>query len=183
MADDISGMVGTVAQLMALAARTAPKARGIDTIVTDVVAGERLMHLAAEMRAYGEARSLSFFIRDSDNIRASDACLLIGLEYHTTAGLDCGACGHPTCAEMLVCQDSALLREKPYRGPNCVVRTTDLGVAIGSAVKTASIHNVDNRVMYSVGVASLRLGWLEGCSVAYGIPLSATAKNIFYDRG
>ncbi|RPJ54357.1 MAG: hypothetical protein EHJ95_00040 [Methanobacteriota archaeon] len=183
MADDIAGMVGTVAQLMALSARTAPKARGIDTIVTDVVAGERLIQLATEMRAYGEAKSIGFIVRDSDNIRISDACLLVGLEYHTTAGLDCGACGHPTCAEMLACQDSALLRGKPYKGPNCVVRATDLGIAIGSAVKTASIHNVDNRVMYSVGVASLRLGWLEGCGVAYGVPLSATAKNIFYDRG
>jgi uncharacterized ferredoxin-like protein len=59
---------------------------------------------------------------------------------------------------------------------------TDLGVAVGSAAKTASLHNMDNRVMYSAGVAALRLGWLDGCRVGYGIPISATGKNIFFDR-
>jgi uncharacterized ferredoxin-like protein len=59
----------------------------------------------------------------------------------------------------------------------------DLGIAIGSAVKTAQVHNADNRVMYSVGVAARSLGILpEECSVAYAIPLSATGKNIFFDR-
>jgi uncharacterized ferredoxin-like protein len=59
---------------------------------------------------------------------------------------------------------------------------TDLGIALGSAVKTASIHNVDNRVMYSAGVTALSLGLLEECTVAYGIPLKASGKNIFFDR-
>ena len=35
----------------------------------------------------------------------------------------------------------------PFRGPGCVIKMADLGIAVGSAVKTASIHNVDNRVM------------------------------------
>ena len=59
----------------------------------------------------------------------------------------------------------------------------DLGIAVGSAVKTAQIHNVDNRVMYSGGVAALNLGLFgKECTVAYAIPLSATGKNIFFDR-
>jgi uncharacterized ferredoxin-like protein len=49
-------------------------------------------------------------------------------------------------------------------------------------VKTASIHNVDNRIMFSAGVVALRQGRLKGCSVAYGIPLKASGKNIFWDR-
>jgi uncharacterized ferredoxin-like protein len=81
-----------------------------------------------------------------------------------------------------------MLREDPvknrtlFAGPNCAVRMADLGIAIGSAVKTASIHNVDNRVMYSAGVTALALGLLGDCTVAYGIPLSASGKNIFFDR-
>ena len=59
----------------------------------------------------------------------------------------------------------------------------DLGIAIGSAVKTAQIHNVDNRIMYSGGAAALDLGLFgKECTVAYAIPLSATGKNIFFDR-
>jgi uncharacterized ferredoxin-like protein len=81
-----------------------------------------------------------------------------------------------------------MLREDPvknrtlFQGPNCAVRMADLGIALGSAVKTASLHNVDNRVMYSAGVTALAMGLLDGCTVAYGIPLRATGKNIFFDR-
>jgi uncharacterized ferredoxin-like protein len=59
----------------------------------------------------------------------------------------------------------------------------DIGIAIGSAVKTAQVHNADNRIMYSGGVAARNLGIVpEDCTVAYAIPLSATGKNIFFDR-
>jgi len=57
----------------------------------------------------------------------------------------------------------------------------DLGIAVGSAVKTASFHNVDNRIMYRAGIAAKSLGMIES-NIAYGIPLSATGKNIFFDR-
>jgi hypothetical protein len=50
-----------------------------------------------------------------------------------------------------------------------------------SAVKTASIHNVDNRIMYTIGVAAKKLGLLDA-DVILGIPLSATSKNIYFDR-
>jgi uncharacterized ferredoxin-like protein len=44
-------------------------------------------------------------------------------------------------------------------------------------------HRVDNRVMYTVGQAVLRMGLLgEGVKVVYGIPLSVSAKNPFFDR-
>jgi len=35
--------------------------------------------------------------------------------------------------------------------------------------------------MFSAGVAALQLGILKGCSVAYGIPLKASGKNIIRD--
>ena len=43
--------VQMVAELMALSARTAPKGRGIDSIVTRIAAGEDLSQLAGQMRA------------------------------------------------------------------------------------------------------------------------------------
>jgi uncharacterized ferredoxin-like protein len=58
----------------------------------------------------------------------------------------------------------------------------DLGIAVGSAAKTAQIHNADNRVFFSAGVAALSLGHLPGCTTAYAIPLSISGKNIFFDR-
>ncbi len=35
--------------------------------------------------------------------------------------------------------------------------------------------------MFSAGVVALQQGMLKGCSVAYGIPLKASGKNIFWD--
>jgi uncharacterized ferredoxin-like protein len=42
--------------------------------------------------------------------------------------------------------------------------------------------NMDNRIMFTAGVGALSLGWLEGCNIAYGIPLKASGKSIFFDR-
>jgi uncharacterized ferredoxin-like protein len=172
--------VETVAGLMALSARTAPKGKGQDALVIKGLAGEEVKALARGMDALGTDRDIRFFLRDAGNMAESDACLLLGTRREPTAGLDCGACGFASCAEMLA--EDPGKKNTLFAGPNCAVRMADLGIAIGSAVKTASLHNVDNRVMYSAGVTALALGLLEGCTVAYAIPLSASGKNIFFDR-
>jgi uncharacterized ferredoxin-like protein len=180
--DSDNAAVGMVASLMALAARTAPKAKGIDIIGTRIASGEGLGRLSGAMREYGKTHSMGFFIRDSGNVAASDACLIIAARGQVVTGLNCRGCGYPTCDAM-----AAAFRERadefpPFRGPNCVLRMADLGIAVGSAVKTAALHNVDNRVMYSAGVGALVLGWFPDYTVAYGIPLKASGKNIFFDR-
>lgn len=174
--------VEIVAELMALSARTAPKARGTDSIVVKVVAGEDLKNLAEEMRLIGEARGLKFILRDAGNMEQSDACVLIGSQGESVVGLDCGGCGYPKCQEMLEAQKGFTSQKTPFHGPNCVIRMADLGIALGSAAKTASIHNVDNRIMFSAGLSALSLGWLDGCNVAYGIPLKAAGKSVYFDR-
>lgn len=179
-----SRAVEIVAELMALSARTAPKGRGLDSIVIKVISGDELQKLARELRRLGEARGIKFYLRDAGNLEKSDACVLISCKSLDYAGLDCGGCGFATCRDMLEAQKqfSESGSEKPFHGPNCVIKMADLGIALGSAAKTASLHNVDNRVMFSAGVAALSLGWLEGCSVAYGLPLKASGKSIYFDR-
>ena len=175
--------VAMVAGLMALAARTAPKAKGVDTIVVRVLGAKDLKKLADTMSAYGESHGRAFFLRDARNMLASDACIIIGAKGDATAGIDCGACGYATCAGMTQERKKRKKQTTPYSGPNCAVRMADLGIAVGSAVKTAQIHNVDNRVMYTGGSAAVALGLLgKECTVAFAIPLSASGKNIFFDR-
>lgn len=176
--------VEMVAELMALSARTAPKGRGQDSIVIRVVTGKDLGELSREMRRLGETRGIKFYLRDAGNLEKSDACLLLGSKAKDSVGLDCGGCGHATCKDMLEAQRQFLEREmeKPFHGPNCVIKMADLGIALGSAAKTASLHNVDNRIMFSAGVAALSLNWLEGCAVAYALPLKASGKSIYFDR-
>lgn len=171
-----------VAELMALSARTAPKGKGQDSIVIKIVIDKDLKRLAGEMRRLGDLMGLKILLRDAGNMDKSDACVLIGCKGTDILGLDCGGCGFATCKEMLSTQTSNALSKKPFRGPNCVIKMADLGIALGSAAKTASIHNVDNRIMFTAGVGALSLGWMEGCSVAYGIPLKASGKSIYFDR-
>jgi uncharacterized ferredoxin-like protein len=174
--------VMTVAGLMALAARTAPKGKGIDTLEIRVLSKKEMKKLATRLEKLGKKQDIGFFLRDAKNIAGSDAGLLVGCRGGEAAGINCGGCGYPTCADLVKAQKTSKLLT-PFKGPNCSLRMTDLGIAIGSAVKTAQIHNIDNRVMYSGGVAARDLGlFTEECTVVYAIPLSATGKNIFFDR-
>ena len=168
------------AELMAIAARTAPKARGVDAINTSIIYGDDMEIIAAKMEEIADRTGMAFFRRDANCLRRSKAVLLIGVMGSEPRGLNCGACGFPTCDEFRHYRS-----EKAYkgllRGPNCVMALLDLGIAIGSAVKVAADLNVDNRVMFTIGVAALELGLMDA-DVAIGIPLSATGKNIFFDR-
>lgn len=176
--------VELVAELMALSARTAPKGKGQDSILIRVVAGEELQELSRELDRLGQARGIKFYLRDAKNLEESDACVLIAARSKDHAGLNCGGCGFSSCRDMIEAQSRFQETEQnlPFHGPNCVIKMADLGIALGSAAKTASLHNVDNRIMFTAGVAALSLGWMEGCLVAYGLPLKASGKSIYFDR-
>jgi uncharacterized ferredoxin-like protein len=84
----------------------------------------------------------------------------------------CGMCGFSNCAEKTEHPDHP-----------CAFNTGDLGIAIGSAVAVAMDNRVDNRIMFSVGMALLEMGTLgNDVKIIYGIPLSISGKNPFFDR-
>lgn len=68
-----------------------------------------------------------------------------------------------------------------YGGPHCVMRIIDIGCALASAAKTASILNIDNRVQQRVGAAARFLGYIEA-DIVMGIPVGVYGKSIFHDR-
>jgi len=175
---DVREAVLRAAELMAISARTAPKARGIDDISIAVLTGEELGRLADEMERIGKETGRSFFIRDSKNVRDSSALLLVGVKSSKAKNLDCGACGYQSCKEF---EKAGRKAGKDFEGPSCMLQLLDLGIALGSAVKTASILNVDNRIMFSAGVAAVKLRLIDA-DVAMGVPLSATGKNPYFDR-
>ena len=171
-----------VVKLMAASARTAPKAGGKDFLEIIAVTNEEdLKKIADAMKEYApKSTNEAYWLRDASNIKNSQALLLVGLSKPVTAGYDCGACGYPTCGEFA---KNRQLKEKEmgYTGPHCVMRMMDIGVALSSAAKTASIHNVDNRVQQRVGAAAKAIGLIKG-EVVLGIPISITGKSIYYDR-
>lgn len=172
--------VKTVAGLMALAARTAPKACGIDSIRIGIVTGKEQDKLGEKMIEIGKDTGMVFFWINGDQVKNSDATVLIGVTGEKTLGLNCGGCGFASCAGMAKAGVAAKSHKTDYQGPNCVFKVSDLGIAVGSAVKTASIHNVDNRVMYTAGLAAMKLGMMKECSIVYGIPLSASGRDIYW---
>lgn len=153
------------ANMMATAARTAPKGKGIDIIEIAIATDETIVEISQKLQQLGDATGMPFLFRDSENILQGDALLLIGTRQQVQ-GLNCGYCGFSKC------------ELKPINTP-CAINSTDLGIAIGSACSVAMDQRIDTRVMFSAGWAAQQLGLLEGCDQVYAIALSCSSKNPF----
>jgi len=164
-----------VIDLMEIAARTAPKSGGKDFVVVKVIEGDACQRLADEMIKFGEKTGKKNFDRDARNVAASSAVVLIGIKDAQSLDLNCGACGFDLCNDRIAAEHSE------FAGPQCAFRLLDMGIAIGSAVKTAAMLNVDNRIMYRAGVVARAMGLIDADFVM-GIPLSVTGKSIYFDR-
>jgi uncharacterized ferredoxin-like protein len=167
-----------ISRLMLVSARTAPKSGGIDDISTAIVIGEEKEALATEMDRLAEQRKIQQFNRDAKNVRDSETVVLAGVRVRKF-GLNCGACGYSTCDEF---EKAGRKKGQDFTGPTCVFKALDLGIALGSAVKTAGILNADNRIMYRIGTAATRLRFLPEADIVMGIPISAKGKSIYFDR-
>lgn len=156
---------------MCVAARTAPKACGIDRMETAIVIGEDKDKIAEAMRDIAEKSQKEFFARDADNVDASSAIVLIGM-HEEPRKLDklCQLCHFEGCAASV------------KAGAGCVFDSIDLGIAIGSAVAVAADCRVDNRVMYTIGKGAAALGILGDIKLIMGIPLSVSGKSPYFDR-
>ena len=166
--------IETVTELMEIAAITAPKTRGQDYVVVKTLEGEDLKRIHDWMVQYAEKQKIPGFARDGKNILASRALVLIGIKDAAVADLNCAACGFEACLVINTV-------EGEFQGPQCALRILDMGIALGSAVKTASMLNVDNRIMYRAGVAARQTGLIDADFVM-GIPISVSGKSIYFDR-
>ncbi len=160
-----------IAMEMAAAARTAPKARGLDLLEILILEKDDIAKLSNKMKEIGERESHNTFLRDSENIKSAQALLLLGAKKKTIGLKYCSFCGFENCAE---CEKADAV---------CAYNSGDLGIAIGSAVSCASDHRIDNRVMYSAGKAAIEAKLFSAdVKIAYGMPLSMSSKNPFFDR-
>jgi uncharacterized ferredoxin-like protein len=167
------------ANLMVVAARTAPKAGGKDDILTAVVTGAEIEAIAADMEKIAAERKNPAWAQQAGIIKDAYAVVIIGVRGTKSYGINCGACGFGSCDDFTKVEKKT---GQDFDGPNCMMKILDLGIAICSAVKIASILNADNRIYYRIGAAARRLRYLPEASVIMGIPLSATGKNPHFDR-
>jgi uncharacterized ferredoxin-like protein len=159
-----------IAEMMCVAARTAPKGRGVDNLVILILTADEKARVIDKMKEIAERDSRPVFLRDAGNLVKSDQVVVIATRT-APRGLNCGYCGYPACEGL------------SKTGGICAFNTMDLGIALGSAVSIAGQFHADNRIMYTVGKAANELGLLEkDMAQAIAIPLSATGKNIYFDR-
>ncbi len=181
-----------VAKLCAVAAMTAPKSGGqlflqgakpfIETIILD---DRDMLHQLAEwLRARGMELKKPIWFRDADTAEKLDLVLFIGLAKWYPPLYDCGACGYATCAEFLRAAPKHHVEASEdweFPGPICQLRCVDLGIAVGSAAKTASLNNIDARCQTRLAAAARHLGVIQA-DLAVALSMSVSHKNIFFDK-
>lgn len=188
--DAKSELVRTVARLCAAAAVTAPKSGGqlflkgkplfVETVFVDD--REALLNLAHWMRQRGRERRQAIWLRDAALAERLDGVLFIGLKDWYPPIYDCGACGFATCAEFVEAtrQRRAESDLFEFSGPQCNLRNIDLGIAVGSAAKAASLYSVDARCQTRIAVAARKLGLIQS-EVAVALSMTVTHKNPGFD--
>lgn len=188
--------VRTVAELAALAARTAPKSHGVDHFSIALASreeikaiGERMMQIGKEKEAELLAKGEKFANKakatamdwhsDGDCVGNSDEILLLGLDARKVVPKNCGLCGYATCAELL---RQPVLEGAQWAGPFCANLMVDLGIAISSAASVLIRHHVDNRMFFKVGIAAKDLGLMPECNCIIALAMTGTGKNGYFDR-
>ena len=141
-----------IAVKMILAARTAPKGKGNDTINLLLAEKEDIDVIAKRMFEIDEEMDIPVFSRDARNILSCSVMLILGTKIQSLGLKKCGMCGYPNCAE-----------KSKYPNHPCVFNTTDLGIAVGSAASIAMDNRVDNRILYTAGQAVLDLNLMGQC--------------------
>jgi uncharacterized ferredoxin-like protein len=181
-----------VAGLCAVAAMTAPKSggqlflKGSKPFIETVIVEDRevLKHLADWLRARGSTLKDPIWFRDADTTEKLDLVLFIGLAKWYPPLYDCGACGYATCAEFLRATPTYRAQgseDWEFPEPICQLRCIDLGIAVGSAAKTASLNNVDTRCQTRIAAAARHCGVIEA-DLAVALSMSVSHKNIFFDK-
>ncbi len=163
--------VWDAAKEIMLAVRTAPKTRGLDNLSILLASQDHKEEIAAKMDELFELSGgkRPTFARDAKGVMAASAVLVIGVK-SPAYGLNCGWCGFPACAE------------KPGNVP-CVFGCIDLGIGSGVASARLADKFIDNRMMFSIGFAALKLGWFDAdVTMALGFPLSVSGKSPYFDR-
>jgi len=194
----------TAIDLIVLSVRTAPKSGGIDDIVSYVVNDKEKKAIVKAMIAVGDASrraeknkeigeaKRTSWVSDARVVAQSQGMVLIGVRGQKTFNFNCAMCGFESCAAFRKRVTENQKTNPEILGPFCVLKIWDIGIAIASAAKTASMLNVDNRIMYRIGVAVLKTPLLKKRFIKgdfsqhikpiLGLPLSASGKNIYFDR-
>ena len=88
-----------IGQKMMVAARTAPKGKGIDNIEIALVEKDSIKVISDKLKELGEEYDMAGFKRDAENILLADVMLLLGTRKKSLGLKKCGMCGFENCGE------------------------------------------------------------------------------------
>jgi uncharacterized ferredoxin-like protein len=132
-----------------------------------IVSGRQKEGLAKYMYQLAEELRDPSCKADAREIRRAKAVILVGLrDGGDVIGMNCGACGFPSCEDMLQSRVAGLL----FPGPTCVIKALELGAAVGLLTWSRPVLSRDRKAMVRIGVAAKRLGLVKS-DVALGILL------------
>jgi len=102
-------------------------------------------------------------------------------------GWNCGACGHKTCREAVIYNREQVLKPNQagvtggwgwiWRGPSCIWKILELGIACDWACAVAHDHNVPNRIQMIPGGLFMRMGYMEGCTAVMALPVGPCRES------
>lgn len=182
--------VREAAKIISISIRTAPKSAGIDDIEYKILSDsektkvvretKRISGILEKNKPDNVRRAIELdWHSDADAIDKSDCLILIAVKGRKALGFNCSGCGFDNCREFSRAKSPKTIF---MAGPFCIFQLLNLGISLSSAAKAASGLNIDNRIMYRAGLAGYRAGFLKGYNPIAGLPLSATGKNIYFDR-
>ena len=102
-------------------------------------------------------------------------------------GFDCGACGFKTCREAVINNQNRLNETggEPWgwlmKGPTCIWRLTEYGIAVDWAAAAAHRHNVESRVAMIPGTAFMRMGYFPDCNMIVVVPLGPCKERWYFE--
>jgi formate dehydrogenase beta subunit len=102
-------------------------------------------------------------------------------------GFDCGACGFKTCREAVInCQNRFnQTGGEPWgwlmKGPSCIWRLTEFGIAVDWAAAAAHRHNIESRVAMIPGTVFMRMGHLPDCTMIIVVPLGPCKERWYFE--
>jgi len=186
-----------VAKMMVNAALTAPFTGGVPGHEAEIVYGQKEFEtIAREMErlAHKEvpARLKKPFLYEAVMVRESDAIVFLGNKRAQETPMDagCGLCGgEPDCSFFYertpnfngIVDITDRSCETNIKGPLCVLRTHDLGYALGSALWLAANNFVDAKPCYSTGLAGQKLGYCNHSGLVVAVLLAVASKNPYAD--
>ena len=106
-----------------------------------------------------------------------------------TVGFDCGACGHQTCRAAVAYTNDKLSETggEPWgwiwKGPSCIWRIMELGIAVEWAAAASHNLNVGTRVQMIPGGMFMRMGYMEGCTAVLSLAIGPCVENWYFEPG